>query len=132
MPNKLKILLVDDSEKIISHLKCMLSSVEGTTIVGAAGTLPQAQEIIKGNSVDVITLDIQLPDGNGIDFLKWVKFTHPKIMVIMLSNLVDDCHRAAARIAGAEYYFDKSMEFEQVGIVLSQLANKKSSSLLKK
>ncbi len=131
MLNKLNILLVDDSEKIISHLKCMLNSVKGITIVGAAGTLPQAQEIIKDHSIDVITLDIQLPDGNGIDFLKWVKFTHPEIIVIMLSNLADDCHRAAAGSAGAEYFFDKSMEFEQLGIVLSQLANKKASCFLK-
>jgi response regulator of citrate/malate metabolism len=122
---------VDDSEKIISHLKCMLNSVKGIRIVGAAGTLPQAQEIIKTHSINVITLDIQLPDGNGIDFLKWMKFMHPEIIVIMLSNLVDDCHRAAARIAGAEYYFDKSMEFEQVGIVLAQLANKKDNWFLK-
>jgi DNA-binding NarL/FixJ family response regulator len=125
MLSKLNVLLVDDSERIISHLNNMLNSVKGITIVGAAGTLPQAQKIIKGHNIDVITLDIQLPDGNGIDFLKWVKFKHPEITVIMLSNLVDDCHRAAAKNAGAEFYFDKSMEFEQVGTVLSKLATQK-------
>ncbi len=126
MQNKLNILLVDDAEAIISHLKDMLSEVSGITIIGTAGTLPKAQQLVKCLPVDIIILDIQLPDGNGIDFLKWIKFAYPKIIVIMLSNLADDCHRAAARIAGAEYFFDKSLEFEQVAIVLSELANKLS------
>lgn len=130
MLNNLNILLIDDSEKIISHLKAMLSPVGGIAIVGDAGTLPRAQEIVRDRRIDVITLDIQLPDGNGINFLKWVKFTHPEISVIMLSNLADDCHRAAARSAGADHFFDKSMEFEQVGIVLSKMVNKRAELFL--
>lgn len=124
MQNNLNILLVDDSELIISHLKRMLKNIDGINIVGAAYTLPLAQQMVKDNPIDVITLDIQLPDGNGIDFLKWVKFAYPKIKVIMLSNLADECHRAAAKTAGAEYFFDKSFEFEKVAPVLSELANK--------
>ena len=124
MKNKLNILLVDDSELIISHLKEMLFDINGVKIIDTAGTLPLAQLIVKTLSIDAIVLDIQLPDGNGIDFLKWVKFHYPKIIVIMLSNQADECHRAAARLAEAEYFFDKSMEFQQVGVVLDQLASK--------
>ncbi|HWY36964.1 MAG TPA: response regulator transcription factor [Bacteroidia bacterium] len=124
MKNKLNVLLVDDSELIISHLKNMLSNVNGITIAGSAGTLPTAQQMVKNHAIDAIVLDIQLPDGNGIDFSKWVRFTNPKITVIMLSNQADECHRAAARMAGAKYFFDKSHEFQQVSVVLSQLADK--------
>ena len=108
MKNKLNILLVDDSKLILSHLKSILREIKGITLIESAETILSAEKILKDNDIDLIVLDIQLPDGNGIDFLKWVKFKYKKIIVIMLSNQADEYHRSAAEIAGAEYFFDKS------------------------
>lgn len=118
---KRNVLLVDDSLLITGHLKDMLADIEGIGHIDIAGTLPAAQALMKERAPDIVILDIQLPDGNGIDFLKWVKFIYPDTAVIMFSNLGDEVHRGAARNAGALYFFDKSYEFEKVHLALSEL-----------
>lgn len=115
------VLLVDDSQVITNHLRLMLSELPGVDEIAVAPTIPQAQAAVKKGKVDIVILDIQLPDGNGIDFLKWIKFLYPHITVIMFSNLVDEVHRAAASNAGAGYFFDKSYDFEEVHRTLSEL-----------
>ncbi len=122
MKNKLNVLLVDDSKRIIDNLRLLIKEQAPEVIViGDATTLPKAQQLVKELPVDIVVLDIQLPDGNGLDFLKWIKFMRPEILVIMLSNMADECHRAVARLSGAEYFFDKSFEFAEVGVVLAKL-----------
>lgn len=119
---KRTLLLVDDSSLITDHLKDLLADVEGIASIQVAPTLPGAQAIMKARAIDIVVMDIQLPDGNGIDMLKWIRFMYPDTTVIMFSNLGDDVHRAAARNAGALYFFDKSYEFEEIQRALSELA----------
>ena len=123
MKNKINILIADDSEKIIYYVKKSLSESVNIQIIESADTLPTAQVIIRKEKTDVVVLDIQLPDGNGIDFLKWIKYSYPKIRVIMFTNNSDDVHRAIAKEYGADYFFDKSFEFEQMIKTISELHN---------
>lgn len=116
------VLLVDDSKVILGNLQEMITGITGIHQIGAASTLPDAQRLMREHTCDVVILDIQLPDGNGIDFLKWVKFIYPDTTVIMFSNLADEVHRTAARNAGALHFFDKSLEFEKVRDTLEALA----------
>jgi len=123
MTSKKNLLLVDDSGLITGHLKKMLSGIDSIGMIETATALPEAQAIMKKQNTDIIVLDIKLPDGNGIDFLKWVKFIYPQTRVVMFSNLSDDVHRAAAMNAGADYFFDKSLEFEKIPVILESLAS---------
>jgi DNA-binding response OmpR family regulator len=118
---KRKVLLVDDSQQITEHLKGILAGIGGVGEIRIAATLPDAQRMVRDATPDIVVLDIQLPDGNGIDFLKWLKFLYPDTIVIMFSNLGDEVHRAAARNAGAQFFFDKSYEFEEVCRALNEL-----------
>jgi DNA-binding NarL/FixJ family response regulator len=121
MKNKVNVLLVDDSKRILDQLLEMLSEVENVDAIQTAQDAPAALALMKTTDYDVVVLDIQLPDANGIDILKWIKHMKPDTRVIMFSNLSDDCHRAAARMAGADHFFDKSNEFEEIPRVLSLL-----------
>jgi DNA-binding NarL/FixJ family response regulator len=122
MKNEINVLLVDNSATILKHMKEILAKVENIGLVVTAHTLPTAQEILKAHKINVMVLDIQLPAGNGIDFLKWTRFKYPEIRVIMLSNLADDCHRAVAKNAGAYHFLDKSLEFDQLPEVLAKIS----------
>lgn len=119
MTTKLNILHVEDSEKIILLLKLMLVNSNRVHSIESARTITQAKEKIGKQKTDVVVLDIQLPDGNGIDFLKWVKEIHPEIKVVMLSNHADEFHRDVAKKSGANHFFDKSTEFEKVSAVIA-------------
>ena len=66
-------------------------------------------------------LDIDVPDGNGIELLEWIKKEYPAIIVIMFSNNADPFFRKAAENSGADYFLDKSMEFEGITQILKSI-----------
>jgi DNA-binding NarL/FixJ family response regulator len=121
MQKKINVLLIDDSEKIISLLTEILSDIKNIRAIETTNNLREAEERINKKRPDVIVLDIQLPDGYGIEFLKWIKTKHPGIIVIMFSSFSEPPFRNAAKKFGADYFFDKSTEFEQVPKLISEI-----------
>jgi DNA-binding NarL/FixJ family response regulator len=112
MKTKINVLLVDDSELIISGLTEMLSDVHCIAKIKTAGTLAEATEVMNHEQINTVVLDINLPDGNGLNFLKWIKTNHPGVIVMMLSNMASELYRRTAEQRGADHFFDKSNDFE--------------------
>jgi len=108
MEIKTNLLLVDDSEIITTGLKEVLCSIRNIEKIETAGTLAEAEEVITRREINTVILDIQLPDGSGLNFLKWIKNNHPRTIVMILSNMADDFHRNIAKKRGAHCFFDKS------------------------
>lgn len=77
----LRVLCVDDSSTIITLLKKILAPNYGFTIADTAKDGLEAAEKIKKNAYDVITLDIHMPNQNGLDFLKLNK-VHPPVVIL--------------------------------------------------
>ena len=71
---------------------------------------------------DVVILDIRMPGGNGLQALERIKASDSAPMVIMLTAFPYPQYRKKCLELGAEHFFDKSTEFEQVAQVLQQLA----------
>jgi DNA-binding NarL/FixJ family response regulator len=71
----------------------------------------------------VAILDIKLADGggSGIDVLNEVRKTIPAIRAIVLSNYVSPQHLKASADAGAEYFLDKTSDFERIPEILGTL-----------
>jgi len=120
---KLNILHVDDSEKILSLLRPMLLNAGNAGTINSATTLEAARKIMNRQTTDVVILDVYLPDGLSLDFLKWVKTVYPKTCVIMLSNHSEKFFQDSVKKLGADYFFDKSTEFEEVQKVISAIQN---------
>lgn len=123
MNKKINLLLVDDSALILTRLKMLLSDIKSIESLETASSLNEAKDLIERQKPDVIVLDIHLPDGNGILFLKCLKQRHPEIMIVMLTNLSDSFFKTAAEKYGADHFFDKSMEFEEIPKLLSEMHN---------
>ena len=66
---KIKVLIVDDSALMRSLLTEMVSLAPDLEVVGAAPDAPTAREMIKVLNPDVLTLDVQMPKMDGIEFL---------------------------------------------------------------
>jgi len=105
-----KLLIVDDSSAVYGRLLAMLGGVEHLTALSIARTLREADEKSRDFCPDAAVLDMNLPDGNGLDALRVIKRNCPKAHVFMFSNQVE--FRDMARLAGADGFFDKSLEFE--------------------
>ena len=109
-----RVLIVDDSEQIRERLSVLLSESPYIQIVAQARNGREAREAIKKLRPDTVILDIRLPDSNGIDLLKETKVQFPETVIIMLTNFTYDRYRHQCRELGADYFLNKTLEFEKI------------------
>jgi DNA-binding NarL/FixJ family response regulator len=83
---KINIVIVDDHPIVIEGLKMMLSNQSYFHILQSFTTGSEIIEFIKAHPIDIILLDITLPDYNGIELCNEIKKTVPDTSVIMFSN----------------------------------------------
>jgi two-component system chemotaxis response regulator CheB len=81
-----RVLVVDDSAVMRKLITAALSADPELEVVGEAGDPLQAREAIKALNPDVITLDVEMPNMNGIDFLERIMRLRP-MPVVMISTL---------------------------------------------
>ena len=84
----IKVLIVDDSALIRSVLKEIIESHKDMKVVGAAPDPFVAREMIKALNPDVITLDVEMPRMDGLDFLEKLMRLRP-MPVVMISTLTE-------------------------------------------
>ncbi len=113
LPN-IKVFVADDSLIIREHLVTMLEELIDVEIVGQAGTVAETISAIEKLQPDVVILDIRLPDGSGIDVLQTIKQDGPAPVVIVLTNYPYPAYRQRCLQAGADFFLDKSTEFDQI------------------
>ena len=113
-----RVLIVDDSKQVRERLISLLSEHPKIRIVGQAGDGVEAIDALNKLGPDTVILDIRLPGRNGIELLKEIKSAHPEITVIMLTNYDFDLYRRQCGQFGADHFFNKTREFEQVVNVL--------------
>lgn len=99
-----KILLVEDNETIIIGLKYSLEQ-EGFVIISAK-TKKETEEIISKQEIDLVLLDITLPDGNGFDICKLIK-EKQDIPVIFLTAQDEETSVVIGLDLGADDYITK-------------------------
>lgn len=87
--NRVRVLVVDDSPTMRAIIKQKLRTDPEIEVVGEAGDPYEAREAIKAQSPDVITLDIEMPNMNGIEFLEKIMRLRPT-PVIMVSTLTQN------------------------------------------
>ena len=117
---KLKLLIVDDSVIIGSRLRALLMPFENISIIGHAENFKEASAIIDTMHPDVILLDIEMPDKSGIDLLTEIRLMHSQAKVIMCTNYVNPYSKNLCLQLGADYFLDKSNEFEKIPSLLRQ------------
>lgn len=94
-----RVLVVDDSPTMRGLITAVLSSDPEVSVIGQAGDALEAREAIKRLNPDVLTLDIEMPNMNGLDFLEKIMTLRP-MPVIMVSTMT---HRGAeATLAALE------------------------------
>lgn len=123
----MNLFIVEDSEDVRERLTALLGDVANLHIVGHASDAPAAMEefarlMASHVCPDVVVLDIQLAEGNGIGVLRFIKTYAKATTVIMLTNYAYPQYQKRCMDEGADYFFDKSAEFMKVREVLEKLA----------
>ncbi|MFW6034799.1 MAG: protein-glutamate methylesterase/protein-glutamine glutaminase [Halothermotrichaceae bacterium] len=83
---KIKVLVVDDSPLVRQFIKLTLKNDKEIKVVGTAADPYQAAQQIKSLNPDLLTLDVEMPKMNGLEFLRRLMKSHP-LKVIMISSL---------------------------------------------
>ncbi len=88
MQQKIRVLVVDDSALMRGLLSQMIGSSPDMEVVGAAPDAPTAREMIKALNPDVLTLDVQMPKMDGLEFLERLMRLRP-MPVVMVSSFTE-------------------------------------------
>ena len=112
------ILLVEDSKKIQNFNKRLLEG-RGFTVCTAV-TLAEARESLEKQTPNVIVLDIGMPDGSGLNFLRELRQTS-KIPVLLLTGYGEEKDIVAGFQTGCDDYLPKPYTFEVLYVRLSRL-----------
>jgi DNA-binding NarL/FixJ family response regulator len=110
----MRLFIADDSEILRVRLIDMLSEIEGIEIVGQAQESLEATESIQELNPHVVILDIRMPKVNGIQVLKAIKKDDESPTVIIFTDYPYPQYRKRCMDLGADFFFDKSTEFEKL------------------
>lgn len=102
-----KLLTVED-ETAIRELLAFICETDGHEVVKAA-SLAEAREALRRGGLDLILLDVMLPDGSGFDFLREVRTdaASASVPVVMITARGDEADRVEGLDAGADDYVVK-------------------------
>lgn len=119
----LKVLLVEDSSLLSERMMEILSDIEGIESVGAVATETAAIDAINQKQPDVILLDLRLKEGTGFSVMRHLKHIHKQPIIIVVTNYALPQYRVEAEALGAQYFLDKSQQFDAIPAVLTALQN---------
>jgi DNA-binding NarL/FixJ family response regulator len=118
----MKVVIADDSQVVVERLADLLSDIPGVELVGRAVDAPDALRCIRQMNPDMVILDLQMPGGSGIDILRTIRPERPRLCVMICTNYIYPQYREECLAAGANFFLDKSAEFEKIPVILRGLA----------
>jgi two-component system, OmpR family, response regulator len=101
------VLVVDDDPEIRQLLRQFLESAGLRPLLAAGGAEMRAQ--LQRHSVDLVVLDVMLPQEDGLDLLRWLR-EHTRVSVIMVTALSSPIDRVVGLEIGADDYVGKPFE----------------------
>ena len=117
-----RVAIADDSEAIRERIKAMVSLIPGVEVVGEAIDGVETAIMVHKIKPDVLILDLQMPKLSGLEILSRVKETVPTPIVVVLTNFSTSPLKAMCLQKGADYFFDKSTEFEKAIALIEKIA----------
>ena len=114
----MRVLIADNSTALRERLADHLRDLDGVEIVGQATDSAMARDLSARLKPDLTILDIPDSAAGRIDLLQHLKRSNPASKVIMLTNFVEPENREMCERNGADYFFDKSIEFDKAVAVI--------------
>lgn len=110
----IRVVIADDHTMVRHGLRRVLSAESDMHVVAEASTGQQVLDIVNADHVDVVVLDITMPGRNGLEILKELRKSHPRLAVIMLSMHPKDQYGVRVIKAGASAYISKESAPEEL------------------
>jgi DNA-binding NarL/FixJ family response regulator len=112
--NKIKVAIADDHEMVVSSLALLLGAVPWIEVVAKVSTGRDALRMVRNEPIDCLLLDLSLPDISGMDVLKTIRRSDPKLGVLILSGSSEEHYAVRAFKSGASGYIHKAAPIEDL------------------
>lgn len=113
-----KIMIADDQQLIRESLKIILDSDPDFEVVKVVGSGQEVLDALKTESIDIILMDVRMPNMSGVDCTRIVKKEYPNIKVIILTTFDDDEYIYDALKYGASGYLLKGCSLEELSLAI--------------
>lgn len=128
---KIKVLIVDDDPMVADINKSYTEAVPGFCVLGIAKNGKEALEQINTRDMDLVILDIYLPEINGVDVLSLIRREEKNIDVIMITAADDSATVSKVLRQGVVAYITKPFKFDRYRAVLEKYRHYKQTTLQK-
>ncbi len=119
--NPIRILLADDHRMFRQGLRELLERKDGFVVVGEASTGREVLSQVATLQPDIVLLDIQMPEIDGVAVARQLAQAHPDVKVIMLTMYRQDQHLFEAIKAGARAYLLKDADADELIDVIERV-----------
>jgi DNA-binding NarL/FixJ family response regulator len=120
--NMIRVGIVDDHSIVRSGLRQFLSEEVDLRITGEARNGREALDLARGGEVDVLLLDISMPDQGGVDALAAIKARFPELPVLILSGFPEAQYATALLRQGASGYLNKDCDPNDIATAIRTVA----------
>ena len=120
-----KLLIADDSNIVRSKIARALGQ-HGLHIVGLAANGREALELFKNTKPDVLTMDLTMPEMDGIECIRAIRALDPKVRILVVSALSDKGTAIQALKEGAQGFLDKPFTEAELSDAIGELLEETS------
>ena len=110
----IRIAIIDDHAIVRTGLKQFFSEQVDLTVVAEASNGREAVDIVRKGQVDVILMDLSMPDQSGVDALAAIKARAPDLPVLILSGFPEEHYATTLLRQGASGYLNKDCDPEEI------------------
>jgi two-component system chemotaxis response regulator CheY len=120
LTTQLKMLIVDDSNVIRRRIE-RCQQIEHLQVVGLASNGVEAIEVFRRTDPDVVTMDITMPQMDGIECVEQLVAIKPHVLILIISALADKATAVEAMEKGANGFLNKPFSDRQLNEALQEL-----------
>ncbi len=118
----MRVLIADDSALLRKNISKLITSALPDSLIIEAEDISTALKAISAGSIDAVVLDLQMPGGSGFEVLEFIREKKESYPVFVLTNHATEHFRQRSYELGADYFFDKSNEYERIVDLLKGIA----------
>ncbi|HAF63020.1 MAG TPA: DNA-binding response regulator [Anaerolineaceae bacterium] len=130
-----RVLLADDHAIVRSGIRRTIEQIEGMEVVGEAENGPQVQEILQQDTIDLLLIDVTMPEFDPIETISKIRLLYPSLKILVVSAYDDDFYVKGLLSAGVNGYHMKDQPLNDLRVAIERvMAGERwiSSSLINK
>lgn len=123
----IRTLIIDDVPTSARVLKTMYELYEDVEVVGMVESIQAAAEFIQNHEIDLASVDISLPDGDGLQLVRAIRKRFPLSFITVCTIDENDENKALANHNGADFFIGKPLSTEQIDALMEAYRHRKKA-----